>query len=342
MNRPGLAWLGAVLVLLTQNLHAQNEQFPQSPLDVVRFGPAIREAEVDWQHNQVTSYSGKIERFDAEKLIILTANGKRTVPSKRIEQILPSWGPSASEAMNAFEGKQYQRAYDLIYATLKGSTDEELPPWKQKLVILAAVRAKSALGETRIAGMLFGRLVTSSSLPDVLYADLPLCWSTQSPSRSLMAACKEWVVSEQAALRLLGASWMLLGPDSEIAKQTLDRLAEEKSVVGTLATMQLWRTVSPPETMPKIVAWMEARDRLVPALQLGPTEFMADRLMRIGETELAIGQMLRIATEPHGRYDRARAALVRARDILTSKSLTSEAEKLEVWIKELGPVDTTP
>ncbi|MEM8736081.1 MAG: hypothetical protein AAGG44_17765, partial [Planctomycetota bacterium] len=154
--------------------------------------------------------------------------------------------------------------------------------------------------------------------------------------RALIATSKEWIVSEQPTLQLLGASWLLLGPESNLATSTLKRLAQEDSTVGKLAELQLWRTVPPPETMKRVTGWMETRDRLLPALQLGPTEFLADRLMRIGETELAVGQVLRIASEPHGRYHRLRPILVRARDALNSKNLESEAEKLEVWINELG------
>ena len=80
---------------------------------------------------------------------------------------------------------------------------------------------------------------------------------------------------------------------------------------------------------------MDYRDRMLQPLQLGPTEFLADRLQRIGETDLAIGQWMRIATLHADRYDRARRALTAAADSLTRQGRPAEAKKIEAWIDEL-------
>ncbi|MEM8736821.1 MAG: hypothetical protein AAGG44_21505, partial [Planctomycetota bacterium] len=195
----------SVHVACTDRLLAQQEA-DQPSVDVVRFGPEKRAADVDWRTDKLASYSGTIERMNAESLVILTKDGKRSVPSHRVESIVASWDPAARSAMQALEERRYEQAFQQLYAVLKGESGTQLPPWKQKLVIAAAVRAKWAIGDVRIAGLLFGRLVTNSSLPDLLYADLPLCWSAEIPGRALIATSKEWIVSEQPTLQLLGAS----------------------------------------------------------------------------------------------------------------------------------------
>ncbi|MCA9134436.1 MAG: hypothetical protein KDA45_14805, partial [Planctomycetales bacterium] len=132
------------------------------------------------------------------------------------------------------------------------------------------------------------------------------------------------------------ASWLLFGPHGSTAGRTLAALrASPNSTVAQLAVVQSWRLVAPPETRPALASWIEFRDKLLPPLQLGPTEFLADRLMRIGEPELALGQWMRIATVHAERYHRAAGALQAAETQLKRVGRDDEAQRLKAWIQEL-------
>jgi hypothetical protein len=81
--------------------------------------------------------------------------------------------------------------------------------------------------------------------------------------------------------------------------------------------------------------WFTFRDQLLLPLQIGPTEFLADRLMRVGEPDLAIGQWMRIAATHPARYHRASQALEAAADQLRRLGRDKEMRKLESWAKQL-------
>lgn len=81
-------------------------------------------------------------------------------------------------------------------------------------------------------------------------------------------------------------------------------MLENSAIALNPAASQGWRLTLPPQTMSNLAGWLEQRDKLIPPLQLGPTEFIADRLMRIGQTDLAVGQWMRIASQ-HA-WDRCR------------------------------------
>jgi hypothetical protein len=91
--------------------------------------------------------------------------------------------------------------------------------------------------------------------------------------------------------------------------------------------------------MAQLPSWIAERDRMLPALALGPTEFLSDRLMRIGQQELALGFAFQIATAHTNRhasqFPRARRALVSAAEMLKKQDRKSDAEKVSAWIKQL-------
>lgn len=70
-------------------------------------------------------------------------------------------------------------------------------------------------------------------------------------------------------------------------------------------------------------------------LQIGPTEFMADRFFRVSMPDLAIGEWSRIATIHSDRYYRASQALAAIRDVMVRDNRNAEAEKITAWIDEL-------
>jgi hypothetical protein len=179
--------------------------------------------------------------------------------------------------------------------------------------------------------------MASPRLPTILYAEMPLCWTTREVDAALEETAKKWLFSEDEHAQLLGASWLLLGDAGQAAKEILGSLRSSANQnISRLAIAQAWRLVPPPKTMSELQGWMDYRDALRPPLQIGPTEFIADRLMRIGQVDLAIGQWLRIASQHGDRYHRAVPALKTAAQLLQREGQIEEAEKLNEWIAELA------
>lgn len=326
----------AIFSLASVSNSCQGQNRSNEELDRVFYGP-VKTGKADenklWTRETTAVLTGKIRRFDAQELVILDAQGKSNrLASDRVFKVDVSWKPSAASALELLESRKYREAIPALQSALQ----EGFPPWQSQFLVNGLVRAAAALDRPRVAGIVFLQYQASETPPDLFFADLPLAWTPKEPDRLLREQAAKWLVGSSEAEQLLGASWSLSGSSREVARQTLLRLeASSSKVIASLAVCQGWRFSAPPATMQQLDTWLAFRDSLIRPLQLGPTEFIADRLMRIGQKDLAIGQWMRIATIHSQRYDRVKIALNAARSTLQRDGNTAEAERIAEWIKDL-------
>ena len=327
---------GSCLIVPASSL-AQAPSSSQQAADVVYFGPEKRtDGESSWGTPTATEYRGKILKFDDSELVISTQQGERRVPSKRVERVDFEWAnDECREAMETLRDRDYRSAYTSLTSQLKGTGRQGVPAWQNHFLISGAIRATAAMGEIRVAGKLL-EIQARNRPPQILLADMPLCWTTRTPPSGVADEVPKWLASESDMVRLLGASWGLFNAEDALAKRTLTQLkTSDNQSIALLAAAQAWRLVPPPETMRQLPKWLSFRDAMLPDLQLGPTEFIAERLQRISEHELALGQLQRIATEHADRHHRAEAALKQAASILRRAGRTKDAEKVDRWLEDL-------
>lgn len=321
---------GCVLAISVSSLAGAQEASPQ---DRVSWGPVITKPTDVWNVPDDSVAVGRVRQFDEQYLILVSEGGQSTrVDSNRVHQIEIDWqNESAANAMDLVRQRRYKEAVSAIDAARKLG----IPLWRQRFLIAALVQSADALGSSRTAGTLFLNLADSSP-PPMLYADMPLCWTAREPERLLAEQAAKWMNDSRETARLLGASWLLLGEQGPAAQDVIQELlSADNQVIAELAVVQSWRSVPPPRTMGELSKWLEFRDSLLRPLQIGPTEFLADRLMRIGEVDLAIGQLLRIATVHGDRYHRAAIALKTASKLLEREGRVEEAKRLKPWIDRL-------
>lgn len=288
-----------------------------------------------WIVSKPVELLGEIKQFDGERLAIIQSDGSaRTVPSPQIISLTPHWRtPAAAKAHQFFVERRYAEVVTAVPLALKSN----LVQWQQRLLIAELVQAVEALGNTRAAGLYFLSLHKSSA-PAMLYAVMPLCWTVREADEALLEQAQQWLTDASEAAQLLGASWLLMSDQGSAAKQALAKLlTSQNTTIAQLARAQGWRLIAPPQTMSELNGWLATRDRLIAPLQLGPTEFLADRLVRIGRHDLAMGQRIRIAQEHADHPHRALQALQSARSQLSRMERPDEAQRLQVWIKTLAP-----
>jgi hypothetical protein len=328
---------GAIFALA--NLQACQEPLASEPVDKVEIRQAVTtNTKVGlWSPLKTMTLTGKIESFDVKSLVIrVTAEdgtlSTKTIASDMVQKVVPAWrGTGLVEAMELFDQRKMQE-FSKAFGKLDFKT---IPEWQAKFVLAKIVQSRDAANQNVIAGESFLRLANDGAIPELLYADMPLCW-TGARTDDVNAKAQEWLKQESEVARLLGASWLLLGQDALIARRALDELQKSKSpVIAQLAKAQSWRIVPAPETMQQLPTWISERDRMLIPISLGPTEFMMDRLMRIGQNELAIGCAVRIATLHTDNYYRSRRALVAANQLLKKQGRDAEADQVAQWIKKL-------
>ncbi len=336
-----LVWLtcGFGTVLAPSNLPACQEQEPPELVDKVEIRQAITaNTKVGpWNPLKTMMLTGKVQSVDVKSLVIQVAEADGTVSTKTIasdmvQKVVPAWrGTGLVEAMELFDQRKMQE-FSKATAKLDYKT---IPEWQAKFFLAKIVQSYNASNQIVMAGDRFIRLADEGSIPDLLYADMPLCW-TSPRTDEVNAKANAWLKQESESARLLGASWLLMGQDASTARKALDELQKSKSpIIAQLARAQSWRTVPAPETMQQLPTWISERDRMLVPISQGPTEFMMDRLMRIGQHELAIGCAVRIATLNADNYDRSRRALVTANQLLKKQGRDAEAEQVAQWIKKL-------
>lgn len=330
---------GFGLFVASPNLPAFQEPLTQAPVDKVEIRQAITaNTKVGpWNPLKTMTLTGKVQSVDVKSLVIqvTAADGTvstKTISSDMLQKVVPAWqGTGLVEAMELFEQGKMQE-FSKAISKLDHKT---IPEWQAKFFLGKIVQSYNAANQIVMAGESFLRLANDGAIPDLLYADMPLCW-TSPQTDDLNTKAKAWLKQESEAARLLGASWLLMGQDASTARKTLDELQKSKSpVIAQLAKAQSWRTVPAPETMQQLPTWISERDRMLIPISQGPTEFMLDRLMRIGQHELAIGCAVRIATLHSDNYFRSRRALVTANQLLKKQGRDAEAEQVAQWIKKL-------
>ncbi len=324
--------LAAIVTLWNGHWTLVAQELASPELDLIEYvGPAER---LDaWSERETMVLRGRVKQFDAEKLVMSLPDGSdRTIDSPQISRIVPAWQNEAARSTHQLLGeKKYIEAAKAVPAALNSN----LVRWQQRLLIADLVQAVAALGDQPKASDYFLSLANSKA-PLLLYSYMPLCWTAQEPSPELTESARKWLTSSDDVARLLGASWLLFGDQQQSAAQALKQLqGSQDSAVAHMAIAQSWRLVPPPQTLASLPKWLEFRDKLIPPLQLGPTELIADRLMRVGETDLAIGQWMRIASMHPEQYHRASAALEMASGQLKRVGREEEAKRLEPWIMQL-------
>ncbi|GAB5404507.1 MAG: hypothetical protein Aurels2KO_27380 [Aureliella sp.] len=298
----------------------------------VTFVAPVTSADDAWTTRPKVQRRGAINEFDGQILELTPADGKKLrVGSHFVTELSFQWSTTAAAAADKLvDERKYVEAVKAIEAAYPA-----LPKWQQRLLLARMVHSLSAAGKDRIAGIIFINLAAANP-PPIVYADMPLCWTTKQTDSSHAGEARKWIVAEDEVSQLLGASWLLSGSMRTESERILRKLKSSKNqTIAALATAQSWRLASPPESKERATQWMKFRDNLILPLQIGPTEFLADRLTRIGETELAMGQWLRIATVHSDQHARAVVALSSAKQQLIQAERTREAESIEVWKRNL-------
>lgn len=330
-------WCWLYCQVANQSLGQDLTQSPEK-LDRVELRQGIASGtKIDlWNPLQVIQLEGRIQSFNAIKLVLAVSSEDGTVQSKtinsdQVQRVFPAWqGAGTAEAVLLFE----QRKYADFAQALRELGQTAIPDWQQVMISSMVVQAHEAHGQLNAAGETFIEL-SKHSLPELVYGDMPLCWSVAAVDISPVA--RKWIDQDQESARLLGASWLLLGADSSEANSVLAELQKSQTpAIAQLAKAQAWRLTPVPQTIDRLPSWMRERDRMLRPLALGPTEFLSDRLMRMGQYDLAVGQALQIATIYADRFPRAKRSLASAVEMLKKQGRAADADKVSAWIKQLA------
>jgi hypothetical protein len=283
-----------------------------------------------WDPLGVSEETGIILEWNSQKIVLVKPEAKKenTIQGDQVIRIEPTWTNSSGETIQQlFVQRQFKsvvaQGNEAIHAT-------GTPLWQQRLILAEMIDSSLAIGKPMIAGQLFESLAKENP-PQLLLASIPIPWGNEPLDPKIESAAEKWILLENEAIQLMGASWLLGGSKRSLAIETLTGLCKSKTpLVASYARCQLWRTVPPADIVSGLYPkWIAERDRIPLPMQAGPTMLLANRLEQAGQLPLAIGEWLRIAMLHPNRYHLAKPAFEKSIAALKSLGKIEDAKQTE-------------
>lgn len=239
---------------------------------VVALAPGLRAEDsvviTSGAENTPRTVTGKIIDYNGKQLQLETTAGQAvTIPAARVVQVTPERKTSHIEADRLASQRQFAEAITAYRAA--AAAEERL--WLKRRLMAEIVTCYESLGQLDRAGDAYVQVMKSDEHGQYLER-MPCNWSTALIDPTLEQRAKQWLaLDDLPAAQLLGASYLLAGPERTRALATLRTLSSSADPrLAHLADAQTWRaniaTVGPQE----LKAWETQIERMPGNLRSGP------------------------------------------------------------------------
>ena len=299
------------------------------------FGCAQDEVQLRQADESLVVRTGLVIRYDAEELVLRSAEREQTFPSDRVVGVASPWDRLALPAEQLFQSRQFESAYGEFGKGNEAAT----PAWFRQRLLAGRVRAARELGSWFQAVTAFVELYQAD--PQSRFAStVPLAWSPSRPDPQLEKQIEQLLKSKQPIYQLLGASHGLAGLQRETAVATLKQLARDiDPIVARLAECQLWRL----ETQVPPAAILEEREQKIRQLpepwQAGPWWLLGNQ-WAAEDPEKSTLILMRIPILYPDQFQLSARALLAAGDRLNQLGRSDEATT--VWHELVDRHEGTP
>jgi tetratricopeptide (TPR) repeat protein len=266
-----------------------------------------------------TNRTGEVIEYTGESLQLKSSSGRiENIPAARVVDIRTQW-ISAHERGDALraEGK----LEEAINAYKQAKRDEPRA-WARRKIMAALVACYAEVSRFDFAGDEWLAIVSSD--PSTLhYNVVPVAWQPLPPDAALQTRAAAWLNSKAPPAQVLGASWLLGGPQRSAAITVLEGLASNKAAdprVRSLAQIQLWRTKLVSAKLEEVQRWQTAVEQMPAEVRAGGYFVVGEGLARLDKPEGAALAFLRIPlVHKEQRMMAADALLAAAKQLETLK-----------------------
>ena len=254
--------------------------------------------------------------------LTLNSNGReREIDNDEIVEVQTGWGQDYVEGVRELkQGKTNQAVIKL-----QSALASESRPWAKRIIRSRLVDAFQTLEQPAAAVEQFLLIVRED--PQTRFLHLaPLPWT--GSSNALQSQAQQWIQSREPLMQLIGASWLLSGPQRQQAIKVLESLARDIDArIKNIAIAQLWRTRTTVNQRQTEV-WQGIIEKMPRSLRAGPYLVLADAQARTGLTELAQINLMRIPILYPDQQSLSAAALYRAANLMHNGGDTQRAQSL--------------
>lgn len=237
---------------------------------------------------QTTKRSGTIVDWQGKKISILTGSRTRSINSDDVVELLTVWPDELITARKSVQSKDYNTAIRQFTLALS----DEKRSWVKVIILSEQIQALDAVENLSLAAVQFLKLIELD--PNSRFFNLiPLSWSVGEIKPPTNEQCKTWLASDNPVALLTGASWQL--QYNSQAVDVLESLANYGDKrIAQLATAQLWRKRQSSATETDLQRWSQQMVRLPVELQAGPLIVLADVQKKLGASEQAQINLLKL------------------------------------------------
>jgi len=289
-----------------------------------------------------TKIGGRILDYNGRQLRMQLAGGlEKTFPADKVLEIETHYGQHHLDADAAMAGGRFQDALALYQKALE--VEAEPRRWVRWQIVAERVRCYRALDRPVRAGEEFLLLIRDD--PQTPYFDcIPLAWLPREPSVVVEQAARRWLLREEPAAVLLGASYLLTTRHRLQATARLRELAAGADRrIAQLAMAQGWRATAADADSAQLEIWSRAIERMPEPLRAGPYFVLGNAFLRKKQWQPAALALIRVpilypkrrALAAQSLADAARAVEQLGRN---AEALRLYAELIRNYPEQTGPV----
>jgi tetratricopeptide (TPR) repeat protein len=234
---------------------------------------------------------GRIVDYTGQQLTLRTPLGlDETIPAARVREIQTTW----TESHLAGNAARAKGELDEAIAAYRQALVDERRPWARRQIAAELAGTYLEAGRIESAGDEFLAIVASD--PATIHFDVvPIAWRPAPPDAVLERHAADWLAEREPAARVLGASWLLAGPQRTEAVAALEELAKGSDArVAGLAAIQLWRTKLVTASSTDVAAWREQLEKMPPEIQAAGWYVLGDLYARQDQPEQAALAYLKV------------------------------------------------
>lgn len=270
---------------------------------------------------QTLKRKGTIVEWKGMSLTINSDGVERDIDNDQIVEIQTNWSADYHSGLAELKTGKTQIAIVHFQEALRS----ESRPWAQRMIRAELVDAFQSIEKHASAVEQFLKIVEED--PNTRFLHLaPLPWTNSG--NTLGSSAEPWIESRDSITRLIGASWLLGGPNRNKGVKILDELSGDIDPrIKNIAIAQRWRTRVNVNSK-QVEVWQGIVDRMPRDLRAGPYLVLADAQARAGLTDMAIVNLMRIPILYPQQKTLSAAALYRSGSLLQNRGETRKAQSL--------------
>ena len=271
-----------------------------------------------------TNRTGEIVEYTGESLQLKSSSGRvENIPAARVVDIRTTWTLTHERGdLLRAEGK-LEEAINVY----KQAQRDESRAWARRKIMAELVGCYAELGRLDSAGDEWLAIVKSDPLT-MYYDVMPVAWNSLPPSAALESRAAAWLNRTEPAAQVLGASWLLTGPQRSAAITALETLVTGKTVdprIRSLAQIQLWRTKLVSAKLDEVQRWQSAIEQMPAEIRASGYFVVGEALDRLEKPTEASLAFLRIPLVHNQQRVMAADALIAAAKQLEDLKRTEQA-----------------